>query len=45
MKNKEKENICLPGLAFSPEQLFWVSYAHSWCEFDYDSGSDIDVST
>ena len=24
-------NLMLPGLPYTPRQLFWVSYAHSWC--------------
>merc|ERR550519_984721 len=36
MKKQSKDRRCLPGLDFSPEQLFWISYAHSWCDFNYD---------
>ena len=36
MKKRSQDRRCLSGLDFSPEQLFWVSYAHSWCDFNYD---------
>ena len=36
MQSQAKDRRCLAGLDFSPEQLFWVSYAHSWCGYNYD---------
>ena len=30
MKDNGEEKI-LPGHDYTPKQLFWISYAHSWC--------------
>ena len=44
MKDNGEEKY-LPGHKFTPKQLFWINYAHSWCSKYRDAALRDQITT